>query len=181
MISSLLIYRQSLLSQIPEAEKTIPVKVSRDKIPLPRRPGTRSIKIVGPPLKVLKFQIDFTNNPLPLDWAFLERTDKRADVTVEGRIDVNGNFAIESLRDRGHPQAGHYIRKVLSSWKFKQYRYGKIKYYFNVPTRKENMKVQIDMRDLQKNFKFIGPGDYLKTGILCYAKGLSRKNIMISN
>ncbi len=177
--SVLLLYRQASLSQMPDALISIPQKIEHEVIPVPRRPGTKSIRIVGPPLQVLKFQIDFTQNPLPIDWRFLERTDKRADVMVEGRIDNDGNFNIRKIRDRGHPQAGHYIRNVLSSWKFKQYKKGTIRYYFNVPTRLENMKIQIDTRGLNKNRKHVRQSDFLKNGILCYAVGISRKNIKV--
>ncbi len=173
------VYRQVLLSQIPDAKKIIPVRMSRDDVPIPRRPGTKGIRIVGPPRQVLRFQIDFTKNPEPLDWQFLERTDRRADVIVEGAIDAGGHFSIAKLHDNGHPQAGHYIRQVLSTWKFKQYKKGTIRYYFNVPTRQENMKIQIDARGLQRNLKFVGDADVVQTGVLCYAFGILSKNIMV--
>ncbi len=177
----LLVYRQVLMSQIPPLRKTIPIKISRDEIPVPRRPGSQSIRIVGPPRKLLKFQIDFTRNPMPIDWRFLEQTDKRADIMVEGVIYANGNFTITRLRDRGHPKAGQYIRRVMSTWKFKQYKKGRIRYYFNVPSRREEMKVQIDLRRLEKNYKFIGPGERVKNGVLCYVDGIGSDNIMVMN
>jgi len=179
--ASLLVYRQILLSQIPEMQKSIPIKIDRDVLPVPKRPGTQSVRIVGPPLKILKFEIDFTRNPRPLDWKLLERTDKRADVMIEGVVDDNGNFRVAKLRDRGHPKAGSYIKSVVSSWRFTPYRRGRIRYYFNVPTRLENMKIQIDLRDMEKNFTYIGPRHQLKNGILCYVDGLNSKSIMVIN
>lgn len=173
--------RKILLAQIPETEKMIPVRVTDEKIPIPRRPGTQSVRIVGPPQKVLKFQVDFKRNPQPLDWEYLQRIDKRADVMLEGRIDYFGNFHILRVVDRGHPKAGRYVYQVLSSWKFVPYKMGLVRYYFNVPTRMENMKVQIDARRLKKNFKYIGPGDLLKDGLMYYIDGLHPKNIMIVN
>lgn len=178
-IATLATYRSLSIAQIPEAENILPVPVSKDEVPVPRRPGTRSIRIVGPPLKVLKFQIDFKRNPLPLDWRFLERIDKRADVMIEGEIDENGNFAIDRMLDRGHPKAGQYIQKIMSSWEFVQYKSGHIKYYFNVPTKAENMKVQIDITDLSRNLKFVGKTDFLKDGLLYYIEGLKARNVTV--
>ena len=175
----LLVARQVVMRGLPNGEKVIPGKVVQEEIPVPRRPGTMGIRIVGPPLKVVHFQLDFTRNPEPLDWNFLERTDKKTDVMVEGNIDANGNFTITRIRDKGHPKAGRYIKSVLKTWKFLQYKLGTVKYYFNVPTRYEHMKVQIDLRGLRKNLKFIGPREYLKTGVLYYIDGLNRNNIMI--
>lgn len=175
----MLAYRHVLLSQIPKTEKIIPVRVDREEIPVPKRPGTRSIRIVGPPLKVLKFEIDFNRNPLPIDWELLERMDRRADVMLEGAIGENGSFVITKLRDRGHPKAGQYIQTVLRSWRFTPYRTGTIRYYFNVPTRLESMKVQIDLRRMQKNFRYIGPYHHLQDGILCFVKGLDSNSIKI--
>ena len=173
------IYRSAVLSQMPDVKKVIPVKLNKEEIPVLKRPGTQSIRIVGPPLKLLKFQIDFNFNPQPLDWKFLERIDKRADIMIEGSVNVNGKFAITRFRDRGHPEAGQYIKNVVESWTFMPYKKGLIKYYFNVPTRMENMKIQIDVRKLVKNFDFIGPNDYLKNGLLCYVEGIEGNNIMI--
>lgn len=176
-----LLVRSLLLAQIPAQQKTIPVRATDEKVPVPRRPGTRSIRIVGPPLKTLKFQVDFRRNPQPLDWAYLERVDKRADIMVEGEIDALGRFRLTKVVDRGHPRAGRYIRGILSSWTFVRYKQGTIRYYFNVPTRLENMKVQIDTRDLRKNFKTVGPNDLVSDGLLFYIEGLSPRNIMLIN
>ncbi len=181
LLALLFAYREVLLSQIPDLQTTIPVRVTRDEIPVPRRPGTQSIRIVGPPLKLLRFEIDFTRNPQPIEWAFLERIDKRADVMVEGFVDGSGNFSVAKVRDRGHPKAGNYLRRVLSSWHFSPYRKGTVRYYFNVPTRLENMKVQIDVSGMEKNFKFIGPTNQLKDGILCYVDGLNTRSIKVFN
>lgn len=177
----LVIYRNILVSRIPVEQKNIPFFASQEEIPLPRRPGTQSLKIVGPPLKILKFQLDFKQNPLALDWDYLESIDKSADVLVEGSIDASGNFFINRIKDRGHPEAGRYIKKILDSWKFVQYKVGPIQYYFNVPSRMENMKVQIDLRQLRKNPKHLSPGDLLKDGMVYYIEGLERDNVMIVN
>jgi hypothetical protein len=178
-VATLATYRSLSIAQIPEAENIFPVAVSKDEVPVPRRPGTKSIRIVGPPLKILKFQVDFKRNPLPLDWRFLERIDKRADVMIDGEIDENGNFTIERMLDRGHPKAGQYIQKIMTSWKFVQYKSGKIKYYFNVPTKAERMKVQIDITDLSRNLKFVGRTDFLKDGLLYYIEGLKARNVTV--
>jgi hypothetical protein len=178
-VATLAAYRSLSIAQIPEAENIFPVAVSKDEVPVPRRPGTKSIRIVGPPLKILKFQVDFKRNPLPLDWRFLERIDKRADVMIDGEIDENGNFTIERMLDRGHPKAGQYIQKIMTSWKFVQYKSGKIKYYFNVPTKAERMKVQIDITDLSRNLKFVGRTDFLKDGLLYYIEGLKARNVTV--
>jgi len=180
LVLALRFYRESLLSQIPATEKIMPLSVNMEKIPIPRRPGTQSIRIVGPPQTLLKFQIDFSKNPTILDWAYLERVDKRADVMVEGVIEVNGDFRISVVRDRGHPQARSYIESVLKTWRFKPYKVGKIRYYFNVPSRSENMKVQINTIGLNRNFKYVGPNHHIKTGVLCYADGINGDNILIN-
>jgi len=179
VLLALLIIRRILMAQIPDTEKMIPIRVAEEKIPVPKRPGTQSIRIVGPPLKVLKFQLDFKRNPRPLDWRFLQRTDKRADVMVDGSIDYFGNFHIQRVLDRGHPRAGNYIRQVMATWKFVPYKCGEVRYYFNVPTRMENMKVQIDARGLKTNYKYLSPNNVLKDGLMYYIEGLKPKNIMI--
>ncbi len=181
IVALFLIYRQIQIESIPAAQKSIPHKISREEIPIPRRPGSKSIRLVGPPLKILKFQLDFTFSPMPLDWKFLERTDKRADVMIEGRIDVDGNFAIQKVRDRGHPKAGQYIRKVLGTWKFTQYMHGTIRYYFNIPTRMEHMKVQIDLRGMERNTKFATSRDKVTVGLIYYIEGIDIDNIMLIN
>lgn len=180
-VLTLIIYRSILISQIPVEQKNIPFLASQEEIPVPRRPGTQSIKIIGPPLKILKFQLDFKQNPLALDWNYLETIDKSADVLIEGHVDANGNFFINRVKDRGHPEAGRYIKKVLDSWKFVQYKMGPIQYYFNVPSRMENMKVQIDLRKLKKNPRYVSPMDLLKDGMVYYIAGLERKNVMMVN
>jgi len=175
----LLVYRQVVLSQIPVAEKRIPVRIAPDEIPVPRRPGTQSIRIVGPPLKKVKFELDFKRNPLPLDWRFLEQIDKRADIMVDGVIDEMGILTIKRVRDGGHPRAGTYVRKVVSSWRFLPYKMGLIRYYFNVPTRMENMKVQVDVSGLERNPANYTYRMFLRDGVLCHVQGLGRNNIMI--
>ena len=181
ILAAMLLYRQIQFMQIPAAQKNIPDLAGQDELPLPKRPGTQSIRIVGPPIKILKFEIDFKRNPQPIDWNFLEKTDKKADVTVKGEIDFEGNFVIRELRDKGHPRAGQYIQKILSSWKFAQYKMGAIKYYFNVPTKMERMKVQIDIRELERNPKFTRVNDTIRDGMIYFIDGLSRNNIMIIN
>jgi|GEM_PF-1210987 len=175
----LLVYRQVVLSQIPIAEKRIPVRIAPDEIPIPKRPGTQSIRIVGPPLKKIKFELDFKRNPLALDWHFLEQTDKRADIMVDGVIDEVGILTIKRVRDGGHPKAGSYVRQVVSSWRFLPYKMGSIRYYFNVPTRMENMKVQVDVSRLIRNPSHLSNRVFLKDGVLCHVEGLARDNIMI--
>ena len=181
IILSLLVYRAIIMSQIPAVQKKLPFRVIREEMPQPKRPGTRSVRIVGPPLKIIKFQIDFKRHPTPLDWSFLERIDNKADVMVHGEIDANGNFVVNKVQDKGHPKAGRYIKKVLASWKFVHYKMGIIKYYFNVPSRIEQMKVQIDLRGLEKNLKYIGPKSYVKDGMLYYIEGIDKSNIRIIN
>jgi len=176
-----LAYRQLQVLRIPHLYKVIPNPLMDEEPPPPKRPGTQSIRIVGPPLKVLKFQLDFKRNPLPLDWNYLERADKNADVTVRGHIDYDGNFIVERIFDKGHPRAGRYIQKILKTWKFVQYKTGPIKYYFNVPTKIEHMKVQIDVRGLKRNLKFAGASDQIKDGLLYFFEGINKKNVMIIN
>lgn len=178
---ALFAYREVNMLQIPPMQKSIPDLVMEEQPPVPKRPGTQSIRIVGPPLKVLKFQLDFKRNPQPLDWNYLEQTDKKADVTVDGHIDQEGNLVIERIFDKGHPRAGRYIQKILNTWKFVQYKTGPIKYYFNVPTKIEHMKVQIDVRGLQKNLKYANKNDQIKDGLLYYFQGITKKNVMIIN
>ncbi len=175
----LLGYRQLQIIKMPAMHKIIPNPLMDEEPPIPKRPGTQSIRIVGPPLKVLKFQLDFKRNPLPLDWRYLEQTDKKADVTVSGFIDNEGSFIIERIFDKGHPRAGRYIEKTLNTWKFVQYKSGPIRYYFNVPTKVEHMKVQIDVRGLQKNLRFADASDQVKDGLLYYIDGLTKNNVMI--
>lgn len=175
----LLGYRQVQIMKIPQAHIIIPNPLRDEVPPLPKRPGTQSIRIVGPPLKVLKFQLDFKRNPLPLDWRYLEQTDKKADVTVSGFIDHDGNFIIKRVIDKGHPRAGRYIERTLNTWKFVQYKTGPIKFYFNVPTKIEHMKVQIDVRGLQPNLEFATAGDQVKDGLLYHIEGLTKNNVMI--
>ncbi|NIR51887.1 hypothetical protein GWO43_25265 [candidate division KSB1 bacterium] len=181
LVLLLLLYRQVRIENMPAAQTRIPFRVEQEEIPTPKRPGTQSIRIVGPPIKVVKFQLDFRRRPKPLDWNFLERIDRRADVSIEGFIDVDGNFLILRVNDRGHPRAGTYIRDVLETWKFLQYKTGIIKYYFNVPTSMENMKVQIDLRGLQKNARFVGPYEEVQDGLIYYLDGLNQKNVMLIN
>ncbi|MFQ5864172.1 MAG: hypothetical protein ACE5IW_02975 [bacterium] len=171
--------RQILILRIPVGQKFIPTKIVREEIPIPKRPGTKSIRILAPTLKKLKFEIDFKRNPLILDWDFLEKSDKEADVRAEGIIDVAGNFTITNIYDKGHPEAGRYIKKILSTWNFVQYKMGNINYYFNVPTKKENMKVQIDLRGLSHNAKYIEKNDEIIDGLLYYIKGIDRSNVLM--
>jgi len=49
ILLSLLVYRTVLINEIPAAQKVIPFQVSDDEIPVLKRPGTKSIRIVGPP------------------------------------------------------------------------------------------------------------------------------------
>lgn len=173
------VYRSRALSRIPKVKKSIPVRIIEEEVPIPKRPGTQSIRITGPSLRPIKFQIDFKHNPMPLDWTYLEKIDKRADIMIEGEIGGKGGFSVSKIRDRGHPEAGKYINDILSTWRFMPYKKGTIKFYFNVPTRKENMKVQIDLRRLEKNFDYVGPNDYLTDAALCYIRGLDNWNIML--
>ncbi len=175
----LLLFRQVLLSQIPVTEKRIPARIAADEIPIPRRPGSQSIRIVGPPLKSLKFEIDFKKDPMPLDWSMLEQIDKRADIRVDASIDDAGLLTITRVRDRGHPQAGRYLRSVLSTWQFRPYKMGKIRFYFNVPTHLERMKVQIDVSQMERNAAFLTDRIVVRDGVLCYVQGLQRNNIVV--
>ncbi|MFQ5602803.1 MAG: hypothetical protein ACE5HS_06000 [bacterium] len=181
LFAVLLVYRQFQISQMPAAELSIPLQIDQQEIPVPKRPGTQSIRIVGPPIQVLKFQLDFKFYPKPLDWNFLERIDRRADVMILGVIDVEGNFTITAIRDKGHPKAGQYIKSVMESWRFVQYKQGIIKYYFNVPTKMEHMKVQIDLRGLKRNLKYVDRKDKLENGMIYHFEGIDRNNIMIIN
>lgn len=169
------------MNGIPAAQKIIPFQMSEEEIPIPRRPGTKSIKIVAPPKIVLKFQLDFRRLPLPLDWNYLQRIDKKAEVFVQGTVDPRGNFIIDKIQDGGHPHAGLYIKQVLNSWKFVPFKTGVMSYYFNVPSRMERMKMQIDLTGLQKNPKHIRPNHLIKNGLLYYVEGISRRNILIAN
>lgn len=178
---SLIVARKILMSQIPVVERTIPQPMTKEKIPAPKRPGTQSIRIVGPPLKVLKFQIDFKRHPRPLDWNYLEQIDKRADVSVTATIDANGKLFIDRVIDKGHPKAGQYIKEILTSWSYLQYKTGDIKFYFNVPTRDERRKLQIDLRGLQPNRRFVGYKDLVKDGMVYYVEGIGRNNITLLN
>ena len=178
---SLLVYRTILINEIPAAQKVIPFQVSDDEIPVLKRPGTKSVRIVGPPQTVLKFQLDFKRRPQKLDWNYLQRIDKKTEIFLQGRVETDGNFIIEKLQDRGHPKAGLYIREVLNTWKFYPYKIGAISYYFNVPTRMERMKMQIDLTGLSKNPKYLGPNNLIKNGLLYYVEGIGRKNVMIMN
>jgi len=178
---SLLVYRTISINEIPAAQKVIPFQVSDDEIPVLKRPGIKSIRIVGPPQTVLKFQLDFKRRPQKLDWNYLQRIDKKAEILVQGTVDPGGNLIIEKLQDRGHPKAGLYIREVLNSWKFSPYKIGAISYYFNVPTRMERMKMQIDLTGLSKNPKYLGPNKLIKNGLLYYIEGIGRNNVMIRN
>ena len=178
---ALLVYRTVQINEIPAAERTIPFQVSDDEIPVLKRPGTKSIRIVGPIQTILKFQLDFKNRPQQLDWNYLQRIDRKAEIFVQGTIDASGNFIIQKLNDRGHPKAGSYIRKILNSWKFSPYKTGAINYYFNVPTRMERMKMQIDLTELSKNPKYLGPNKLIKNGLLYYVEGIGRNNVMIMN
>ncbi|MFQ5637749.1 MAG: hypothetical protein ACE5IR_07100 [bacterium] len=175
----ILLYRQIQLDNIPAAQKRIPYWVEHEEIPVPRRPGTKSIRIVGPPVKRLKFQIDFRRNPAPLDWNRLQLIDMRADVMVEGIIDTEGNFTLRRINDRGHPDAGRYIKSVLNTWKFLQYKTGSIRYYFNVPTSVEHMKVQVDLRGLKKNPKFVQQYDKVVDGMIYYFNGIDNNSITL--
>lgn len=179
--ASLIIARKILMSQIPVVERTIPQPVTKEEIPVPKRPGTQSIRIVGPPLKVLKFQIDFKRHPRPLDWDHLERIDKRADISVAATIDANGNLFIDRVIDKGHPKAGQYIKEILSSWSYLQYKTGSIRFYINVPTRDERRKLQIDLRGLEQNRRFVGYKDLVKDGMVYYVEGIGRNNITLLN
>ncbi len=181
IVLSLLFYRELQLTAIPAAETRIPFRLENEEIPVLKRPGTRTIRIVGPPLKKLVFQLDFRQNPKPLDWELLERIDRRADVVVEGVVDPEGNLVLNRVNDRGHPQAGRYIRETLSTWKFMQYKTGRIRYYFNVPTNIEHMKVQIDLRGLEKNKKYVGPYDEVQDGLIYYFEGIDQNNVMMIN
>ncbi|RMF62241.1 MAG: hypothetical protein D6743_12345 [Calditrichaeota bacterium] len=177
----LLAVREVLLLRMPSVEKVIPHRAAVEEIPVPRRPGTRSIRIVGPPLKVVRFQLDFKRNPQPIDWHLLERMDKKADVMVEGTIDINGGFSINRVQDKGHPRAGRYISSILRTWQFTPYKSGKVKYYFNVPSRVEQMKLQIDLRQLTKNLKFLRRNEVLEDGMLFYIEGLNARSVMLIN
>ncbi|MFQ5708984.1 MAG: hypothetical protein ACE5HO_16115 [bacterium] len=173
----LLIYRQILLSKIPNSEQSIPIPYRARDVLVLKRPGIRSIRIVRPIVNPLRFQVDLKRSPQPLEWAFLERTDKKADVAVAGKIDSEGNLVIKRMRDRGHPVAGQYIKKVLSSWKYVHYKMGAIQYYFNVPTIDEHTKIIIDVRGLRRNPRYTQPTDFIEDGQLFYVNGITRDNV----
>lgn len=159
----------------------IPYQMHDEEIPVLRRPGTKSVRIVGPPQVLLKFGLNFKRHPKALDWNHLQNIDTRAEVLVQGLIDLKGNFSIEQLQDRGHPKAGLYIKRILDSWSFSPYKHGPIRYYFNVPSRMERMKMQIDVSGLSNNPRYMAANYRLKNGLLYHVKGISRKNIMVSN
>jgi len=181
LVGILLFYREMRLSAIPAAEKRIPFRLEEEEVPTPKRPGTRSIRIVGPPIKTLRFELDFRRQPRPLNWRYLERIDKRADVMLEGFVDAEGLFVINRVNDRGHPKAGRYIREILGTWRFMPYKTGRIRYYFNVPTNMEHMKVQIDLRALQKNKRYVGLYDEVEDGMIYFFEGIDQNNVMMIN
>ncbi len=141
-------YVERCLNQLPDDMVSIS---SYDPPPPPEpiRPGIGDIIITGPERKPLLFAIDLSSNSNAIDWQKLMSSDPTATVTVYGHINKNGIFSIKKLDDAGHTNAGRIISKVMSTWRYTFYKTGKIRFYFNLPSKEA--KLIIDISDLQRN------------------------------
>jgi len=117
--------------------------------PQPIRPGIGDITITGPERKPLLFTIDLSSNSNSINWQKLMSSDPTATVTVYGYIDNNGKFYIKELDDAGHTNVGKIINEAMATWRYTFYKIGKIRFYFNLPSKEA--KLIIDLSDIDRN------------------------------
>jgi hypothetical protein len=144
-----------------------------DSLTIPPRPGTSGIILSGPILKDLKFEINTSAAGLrQVDWNRLIAIDRTAVVTVRAFIEANGQLRFSrkdrNITDSGHPDAGRYIEQVLSTWVYTTYKYGAIRFYFNVASTGKSLT--IDASDMQMSNP---SGNPVVDGRLHYVTGLS--------
>lgn len=96
------------------------------------RPGTTSIILSGPLVRNCVFEINPAAAGLrPLDWVELTSLDRMTDVIVTATVGRDGALSITRINDRGHPEAGQYIRERLSTWVYTTCKHGIIRFWFN--------------------------------------------------
>ena len=96
------------------------------------RPGTTSIILSGPLVRNCVFEINPAAAGLrALDWVELTSLDRMADVIVTATVGTDGALSINQINDRGHPEAGQYIRERLSTWVYTTCKLGTIGFWFN--------------------------------------------------
>lgn len=116
--------------------------------PVPTRPGIGDIIISGPKIEPLIFSVD-PSYGIPLDWSLLREKHPSADVIVYGYINSNGFLLINKIDAIGQPKAGKIIFQAIKTWKYKAFKIGEIKFYFNLPS--EGRKFIIDTQNLNRN------------------------------
>lgn len=150
-----------------------------DSLTIPPRPGIQGVVISGPILKDLVFDIDLSAAGLTaLDWNRLENIDRTAVVSIRAKVNTRGELMFDrmanDIKDSGHPDAGRYIERVLSSWVYFPYKSGDISFYFNVASR--GSKLIIDAHELEQA-DHIDDLIYVKNGLLYYIDGLSSRDV----
>jgi hypothetical protein len=74
--------------------------------------------------------------------------DPNTDVKITGRIEDTGRlmFSTGDVLMEGHTEAGMMIQHVMRTWFYAPYKTGRIRFWFNLPSRGE--KLIIDVRGL---------------------------------
>ncbi len=146
-----------------------------DTLEVPMRPGVQGIVISGPPLRDLTFEIDLSAAGIkPINWGQLEGMAPKSELIIRAQVLKNGNLLLtqKDVQDGGYPKAGEYLAATISTWKYKAYKNGWIRFKFT-PGATENLLI-IDANDLENNAE-IPAKIRVRNGIMHYVNGLKSK------
>jgi hypothetical protein len=140
-------------SRIPDQKKFKP-NTSDVSIPIPPRPGTNGIRIIGPLVEPNLFGLVREKNVTrSLDLQEIQRRAKGQTVDVYGLIDPNGQLKILKVIDHGAGDAGKYIRQGLLTWRYTAFMEGPIELRFQ-PLEREGKQLKIDVQKLKEVEKY---------------------------
>jgi len=127
---------------LPFNDSHVPGLTITETIEIPQRPGIQGIIITGPIIEPLLFSINLGMAPKALDWEYLKTIDPFADIKIRARI-INGKLEFNrkngDINDAGFPRAGSIIEKAISSWSYKPYKEGEIRFWFHLGAEREKL------------------------------------------
>ena len=139
--------------RIPIQKKFKP-NMSEVSIPIPPRPGTNGIRIIGPLVEPNLFRLVREKNVTrSLDLQEIQRRAKGQTVDVYGLIDGDGQLNILRIIDHGAGDAGRYIRRGLLTWRYTTFMEGPIELRFQ-PLEREGKQLKIDVLKLKEVEKY---------------------------
>ena len=140
-------WRTYRMWRMPYDEVEIPPIGIREHLDIPPRPGIQGILISGPTIEPLIFSIDLSKAGVrTLEWQRLQTIDPHTDVKVSGHIDTQGRLFIAD-RDvlmGGHTEAGMLIRQAMRTWMFTPFKGGRIRFWFNLPSKGKKLIIDTD-------------------------------------